>query len=127
MGEQEGLSKAEQQVKKTVVIADDHAIVRQSLVDVLSTPGRITPEGLDIVDQAEDGFAVLAAVKRHKPNLLVLDVSMPLASGAEIIKDIRRSTNGNYALGNNRFKEEISVMLKQRVSPGKAGRPSKEG
>ena len=45
---------------------------------------------------------------------------------AEIIKDIRRSTNGNYALVNNRFKEEISVMLKQRVSPGKAGRPSKE-
>lgn len=76
--------------KKTVVIADDHAIVRQSLSDVLSEPGRITAQGLDIVEQAGDGFAVLAAVKRYKPNLLLLDITMPLASGAEIIKDISR-------------------------------------
>lgn len=76
--------------KQTVVIADDHAIIRESLANVLSEPGCITKEGLQVVDTAEDGFAVLAAVKRHKPNLLLLDVSMPLASGADIIRDIHR-------------------------------------
>jgi len=45
---------------------------------------------------------------------------------AEVINDIRRSTNGNYVLGCERFKEEIGVMLKRRVTPGKAGRPSME-
>ena len=44
----------------------------------------------------------------------------------EVMADIRRSTNGNYVLGNDRFKEEIARMLKRRVSPGRAGRPVKE-
>ena len=39
---------------------------------------------------------------------------------------IRKATNGNFALGNNRFKEEISEMLGRRVTPGKAGRPWKK-
>lgn len=85
-----GIGDKDEGGRKTVVVADDHAIVRQSLVDVLSEPGRINTEGLQVVEQAEDGFAVLAAVKRHKPNLLLLDIAMPLASGAEIIKDIQR-------------------------------------
>ena len=35
----------------------------------------------------------------------------------EVIKDIRCSTNGNYVLGCERFKEEIGVMLKRRITP----------
>lgn len=42
------------------------------------------------------------------------------------IDKIRRATNGNFALGNNRFYEEISKVLGRRVSPGKAGRPRKK-
>jgi len=41
----------------------------------------------------------------------------------DLINNIRISTNGNYVLGNDRFKEEISTMLNRRVVPGKAGRP----
>ncbi len=42
-----------------------------------------------------------------------------------LIDEIRSSTNGNYVLGNDRFKEEIESMIKRRVSPGKPGRPVK--
>ena len=42
------------------------------------------------------------------------------------IAEIRKATNGNYALGNRRFKEEIGQMLKRRVTPGKSGRPTRE-
>jgi len=45
---------------------------------------------------------------------------------SNILDEIRNSTNGNYVLGNDRFKDEISNLLKRRVSPGKAGRPVKE-
>ena len=84
---------------------------------------------------AEGKFSELVAPHEQYSNLGIdEDLRQAVYKGlfkghidAEIIKDIRRSTNGNYALGNNRFKEEISAMLKQRVSPGKAGRPSKEG
>ncbi len=44
---------------------------------------------------------------------------------SEEIDTIRRAANGNFALGSNRFKEEISEILGRRVTPGKAGRPKK--
>jgi len=43
-----------------------------------------------------------------------------------LIDEIRSSTNGNYVLGNDRYKKEIESMIKRRVSPGKAGRSVKE-
>jgi putative transposase len=43
----------------------------------------------------------------------------------DVVDEIRTSTNGNYALGSDRFKEEISSMLQRRVTPSKAGRPHK--
>jgi putative transposase len=43
----------------------------------------------------------------------------------ELIDEIRTATNGNYALGNERFKDEIANMLKRRVAPGRPGRPKK--
>jgi len=42
------------------------------------------------------------------------------------IDKIRKATNGNYVLGDNQFKEEISKLLGRRVTPGKAGRPRKK-
>jgi hypothetical protein len=42
-----------------------------------------------------------------------------------LVAEIRTATNGNYALGNERFKAEVSLMLQRRVTPGKAGRPTK--
>ncbi len=43
-----------------------------------------------------------------------------------LLEEIRSSTNGNYALGSERFRKEIGQMLERRVTPGKAGRPIKE-
>jgi putative transposase len=42
-----------------------------------------------------------------------------------LIAEIRTATNGNYALGTERFSAEVSRMLQRRVTPGKAGRPAK--
>jgi putative transposase len=42
-----------------------------------------------------------------------------------LINVIRTATNGNYALGNERFTAEVSRMLQQRVTPGKPGRPAR--
>ncbi len=42
------------------------------------------------------------------------------------IDKIRKATNGNFALGTNRFSEELSDILGRRVTPGTAGRPKKE-
>lgn len=39
------------------------------------------------------------------------------------IDEIRQATNGNYALGNERFKTEIEQALQRRATPGRSGRP----
>ena len=41
----------------------------------------------------------------------------------QIVKDIRAATNGNYALGSQRFHREVAAILGRRVTPSKAGRP----
>lgn len=40
-----------------------------------------------------------------------------------LIDEIRAATNGNFVLGNDRFKQEVAGMLKRRVVPGQPGRP----
>ncbi|MEM8769415.1 MAG: response regulator transcription factor [Pseudomonadota bacterium] len=74
----------------SVVIADDHQIVRDGLRDTLTAAEPRLSAEFDIVAVAENGLEALAAVKKFKPDLLLLDVSMPLASGAEILNDVRR-------------------------------------
>ena len=44
----------------------------------------------------------------------------------EQLNSIRQATNGNYVLGHPRFQEEIALMLKRRVTPGRSGRPCKK-
>lgn len=44
----------------------------------------------------------------------------------ETVGQIRDTTNGHYALGNERFQKEIEVMLGRRASKGQSGRQSKE-
>lgn len=44
----------------------------------------------------------------------------------EVIGQIRSATNGNYALGNERFQQEIGTMLGRRAAKGQSGRPGKE-
>lgn len=73
-----------------VVIADDHAIIRDALQDLFSAPPEPMMQRYDVVAVAENGLEAIAAVKTHRPALLFLDVSMPLAGGAEIIHDVRR-------------------------------------
>jgi len=73
----------------SAVIADDHAIVRAGLKDALQTPGLIEPDGIEVVAEAGDGLAAIAELRRHRPDLLLLDVSMPLAGGVEVLIETR--------------------------------------
>lgn len=78
----------------TAVLADDHEIVRSGLRAALEAPGLVENEGLRVVAEAANGIETLAAVKQHQPDLLVLDIAMPLAGGAEVLNDVRRWSPG---------------------------------
>ncbi len=72
------------------VIADDHQIVRAGLRVALETPGIVNTRDIRIVAEASNGLEAIEAVKTERPDVLFLDISMPLASGAEILFDIKR-------------------------------------
>lgn len=72
-----------------VVVADDHAVVREGIRQVLE---RVP--GLQVVAEAADGTEVLALVDEHAPDLVVLDVSMPGLTGLEVTKRLREREDG---------------------------------
>ena len=67
-----------------VFLADDHAIVRAGLRELLTGTGDI-----EVVGEATNGQQVLAAVRAGEIDVLVLDMSMPGRSGVELIKLVK--------------------------------------
>lgn len=71
--------------KTTVVLADDHAIVRQGLRALLEATGEFA-----VIGEVADGLQVAGTVERLRPNVLVLDVIMPGLNGLEITRQVRK-------------------------------------
>ncbi|WBY02481.1 response regulator transcription factor [Ramlibacter tataouinensis] len=67
-----------------LVIADDHAIVREGLKRIVGEAG-----GLQVVGEAADGGEVMQRVRELDFDVLVLDLSMPGRSGMELIKLVK--------------------------------------
>lgn len=70
---------------QSMVIADDHEIVREGVKLLLGQY-----PNLAIVAEATNGLEAISAVKRHKPDLLMLDVSMPYANALEVLIEVHR-------------------------------------
>jgi len=66
-------------------IADDHAIVREGMRRLFETSGDIV-----VVGEATDGRAVLVAAEHHEWDVLVLDLSLPVVSGLEVLRRLHR-------------------------------------
>jgi len=67
-----------------VVIADDSPLLREVLADVLKA------NNIETVALAGDGREAIAAVKRCKPDILILDCEMPVLNGLEALKIIMK-------------------------------------
>ena len=63
------------------MLADDHAVVRAGIREVLHQAGDIR-----VVAEAEDGQAARRLIREKQPNVLVLDIRLPAASGIELAR-----------------------------------------
>lgn len=69
----------------TVVLADDHALVRHMLCS------RLTAEGIGVIGCADRAEAALILVAKHRPDVLLLDIDMPGRSAFAAARDVRRA------------------------------------
>lgn len=69
-----------------VLVADDHSLFRDGIVSLLEAAG------FDVVGQVGNGEAAVSETLRLKPDVVLLDISMPKANGLEALKRLRKQT-----------------------------------
>lgn len=70
--------------KKRILVADDHAVVRRGLVDIIQGTS-----SMEVTAEACSGFEAVNLVSRQDFDIVVLDISMPGPSGLDVLKNIR--------------------------------------
>jgi DNA-binding NarL/FixJ family response regulator len=73
--------------RKRIVIAEDHTILREGLRMLLSS----NPE-FEVVGEARDGLEAIRAVDTLKPDLILMDLSMPRMNGVGAIQEIKKQS-----------------------------------
>lgn len=102
-----------------ILIADDHAIVRRGLKQILTEI-----PGVAAIDEAANGQEVLAMVNKEDYDLVLLDISMPGRSGLDVLKQIRAEMPGVSVLMLSMHPEEQYAV--RALKAGAAGYLTKE-
>ncbi len=79
--------------KTRILIADDHGVVREGLRALFT---RVP--GFSVVAEASDGAEVVRRVHERKPDVAVVDISMPKVSGIDAVRQIRKSSPSTKVL-----------------------------
>lgn len=98
-----------------IIIADDHALLRQGIKNVLG----LEPD-FEVIGEAGDGEETLTVVSRLNPDIILLDMNMPRMNGLDVVKHLR---------GNDKIKSKIIILtinddetyVKKIVSAGADG------
>ena len=67
-----------------VLLADDHAVVRAGISQFLEQA-----DDINVIAEADDGHEAMELIKQHQPDVIVLDIQMPKASGIEVTRWVR--------------------------------------
>ena len=76
-----------------VLIADDHRLFAEALEAILATDDRI-----EVVGQAGDGSEAVELARRLGPDVVLMDVSMPVLDGFEATREIRATSDDTHVL-----------------------------
>jgi two-component system, NarL family, response regulator NreC len=96
-----------------VILSDDHNIFRESLATLLQQE-----IGIEVVAQAGDGRTAIDLVKKHQPNVIIMDISMPDLNGIEATRQITSAFPRTkvIALSMHSDQKFVAEMLKAGAS-----------
>lgn len=75
--------------KIRVLVVDDHQVVRMGMRAMISAEA-----DMEVVAEAGDGLAAIAAYEQHRPDITIMDLRLPGMGGPEIITEIRKRSPG---------------------------------
>lgn len=93
----------------TIVLADDHPAVRKSLRVLIESE-----RTLEVIAEAGDGLETIRTVQALQPDLLVLDIKMPLMTGLEVLQYLRNQKQpvGIIILSNHSEQLYVAAALR---------------
>ena len=101
-------------MKINVLIADDHAVVRAGLRALI----RANKE-LELVGEATGGYEALELIEKTKPDVLVLDLSMPDLDGISVTRILKEKGHTTYILILTVHEDE--ALLREAIKAGASG------
>jgi two-component system, NarL family, response regulator LiaR len=93
-----------------ILIVDDHVVVRQGLRIFLG----LDPE-LEIIAEASNGVEALEQARRHRPDVVLMDILMPVMSGVESTALIRRELPDTEVVALTSVLEDTAVLEAMRA------------
>ena len=98
-------SSNKSKTKIRILLADDHHIVRAGIRQLLESA-----QDIQVIAEAGDGEEAQSLIQQHKPDVAVLDIQMPKASGIEVTRWVRSHLPGVGVLILTAYDDEPYVM-----------------
>jgi len=105
--------------KISVLLVDDHTVVREGLRALLANE-----HDIEVVAEAPDGRRALTIAKQSPPDVVVMDVAMPLLNGMDATRQIMRNCRSTAVLVLSSYSDEECVA--QLLKAGAAGYITKQ-
>ena len=102
-----------------IVVADDHTMLRQGIKRIIEES-----DGMTVIGEASDGLGLLNLLKKIRPDMVVLDISMPNMRGIEAVCEIKKFHPGVKVLMLTMHKKK--AYLYEALSAGADGYLLKE-
>jgi len=87
-------------------VADDHPVVRDGIVSILEVE-----RDMEVIAQAGDGVETVELAKKHRPDIVLLDLRMPRLDGLEVIAQIQSLQGPSRVIVLTTFESEQDVQL----------------
>jgi DNA-binding NarL/FixJ family response regulator len=97
-----------------VLIVDDHAVVREGLRNFLELQ-----DGIEVVGEAADGRQALAAAARLSPDVILMDLVMPVLDGVEAMRELRDRESSSRVIVLTSFLDDERIL--PAIRAGAAG------